>query len=240
MRIFIIISACFLLSASAHSQKMTSGKSSPPSAPILTGADQMDLYLPLLKGQSVAVFANQTSLVGTSHLVDTLLKEGIHIKKIFSPEHGFRGTADAGEHVNNLTDPNTGIPIISMYGNKQRPSAADLADVDVMLFDIQDVGARFYTFISSLQGYIESAIENRRPLIILDRPNPNGFYVDGPVLDTAFKSFVGMQPVPIVYGMTVGEYARSLIGEQGFGQTFIREFNMIPAANKPARKFDSL
>jgi uncharacterized protein YbbC (DUF1343 family) len=240
MRIFIIISACFLLSASAHSQQQTSGKSSPPSAPILTGADQMGLYLPLLKGQSVAVFANQTSRVGTSHLVDTLLKEGIHIKKIFSPEHGFRGTADAGEHVNNLTDPNTGIPVISLYGNKQRPSVADLADVDVMLFDIQDVGVRFYTYISSLQGYLESAIENRRPLIILDRPNPNGFYVDGPVLDTAFKSFVGMQSVPIVYGMTIGEYARMLIGEQWFGQTITREFNMIPAGNKPARKFDSL
>ncbi len=188
--------------------------SSPP-ATILTGADQMDLYLPLLQGQSVAVFANPTSIVGTSHLVDTLLKKGIHIRKIFSPEHGFRGDADAGATVGNQTDPHTGIPVVSLYGaSKLKPSAADLADVDILLFDIQDVGVRFYTYISSLQKYMEAAVENDRPLIILDRPGPNGFYVDGPVLDPKFKSFVGMQPVPVVYGMTIGEYARMLLGEQ--------------------------
>lgn len=182
--------------------------------PILPGAARMNLYLPLLQGRSVAIFANQTSLVGKTHLVDTLLKKGIHIAKIFSPEHGFRGDADAGQHVGSQKDSGTGIPIISLYGNKNKPSAADLEDVDVMLFDIQDVGVRFYTYISSLQKYIESAVSNHRPLIVLDRPNPNGFYVDGPVLQPAFKSFVGMQPIPVVYGMTIGEYARMLIGEQ--------------------------
>ncbi|MBN8850925.1 MAG: DUF1343 domain-containing protein [Sphingobacteriales bacterium] len=180
---------------------------------ILTGADQMERYLPLLKGRNVAIFANQTATVGPSHLVDTLLKAGIHISKIFSPEHGFRGDADAGEHVNSAVDPKTGIPIISLYGSKRKPSAADLEDVDIMLFDIQDVGVRFYTYISSLQEYVESAIVNHRPLIILDRPNPNGYYVDGPVLNPKFKSFVGMQPIPTVYGMTIGEYAKMLIGE---------------------------
>jgi len=162
----------------------------------------------------VAVFANQTSVMGKSHLVDTLLKRGIRIKKIFSPEHGFRGDADAGEHVNSQNDPATGLPIISLYGSKNKPSAADLEDVDLLLFDIQDVGVRFYTYISSLQKYIESAIDNHRPLIILDRPDPNGSYVDGPLLDPKYRSFVGMQPVPIVYGMTIGEYAKMLVGEK--------------------------
>jgi len=185
-----------------------------PSSVILTGADQTDLYLSLLKGANIAVFANQTATVGKTHLVDTLLKAGIHISRIFSPEHGFRGEADAGEHVGSSADPKTGIPIISLYGSKHKPSAEDLAGIDIMLFDIQDVGVRFYTYISSLQEYIESAVVNHRPLIILDRPNPNGSYVDGPVLDKKFRSFVGMQPIPIVYGMTIGEYAKMLIGEQ--------------------------
>ena len=184
------------------------------SAQIIPGADRLYLYLDLLKGHSVAVFANQTSVVGHSHLVDTLLKCGVHITKIFSPEHGFRGDADAGSKVSSTADPRTGIPIISLYGAKNRPSAADLADVDIMLFDIQDVGVRFYTYISSLQKYIESAAGNNRPLILLDRPNPNGSYVDGPVLDKKFSSFVGMQPVPVVYGMTMAEYAMMLIGER--------------------------
>jgi uncharacterized protein YbbC (DUF1343 family) len=146
--------------------------------------------------------------------VDTLVSLGMNITKAFGPEHGFRGTADAGEKVGDYKDAATGIPVISLYGKKRRPSADDLQDVDVMLFDIQDVGTRFYTYISSLEEFINSAIENNKPLIILDRPNPNGFYVDGPVLDTAYKSFVGMQPIPMVYGMTMGEYAKMLIGEK--------------------------
>lgn len=182
-------------------------------AQIMTGAEQMDRYLPLLKGRSVAIFANPTSVVGNSHLVDTLLKNGIHVVRIFSPEHGFRGDADAGAKVGDQVDAKTGVPIISLYGSKTKPTADDLSGVDVMLYDIQDVGVRFYTYIGSLQRYMEAAIENHRPLLILDRPDPNGFYVDGPILDTSYRSFVGMQPIPVVYGMTIGEYARMLIGE---------------------------
>ena len=181
---------------------------------VLPGANQLALYLPLIKGKSVGIFANQTSMVGNTHLVDTLQKLGISIKKIFSPEHGFRGNADAGEHVTSSIDPTTGIPIISLYGEHRKPTADDLKDVDMMIFDIQDVGLRYYTFISSLQEYMEAAITFNKPLIVLDRPNPNGFYVDGPVLEEGFQSFVGMQKVPIVYGMTMGEYAKMLLGEK--------------------------
>jgi uncharacterized protein YbbC (DUF1343 family) len=162
----------------------------------------------------VGIFANNTATIGNKHLVDTLLSLGIKITKAFGPEHGFRGTADAGEKVDNYNDPSTGVPVISLYGKKRRPSAEDLADVDVLLFDIQDVGTRFYTFISSLQEFMEAAFEYGKPLMILDRPNPNGFMVDGPVLDTAYKSFVGMQPIPSVYGMTIGEYAFMIAGEK--------------------------
>lgn len=181
--------------------------------PVITGAERMNVYLPMLKGKAVAVFANQTSMVNSTHLVDTLLSRGINVVKIFGPEHGFRGDADAGEHVGDAKDKKTGLPVISLYGNHKKPTPGDLKGVDVLIFDIQDVGVRFYTFISSLQYYLEAALENHKPLLILDRPNPNGFYVDGPVLDTQFKSFVGMQAIPIVYGMTVGEYALMLAGE---------------------------
>lgn len=181
---------------------------------IITGAESMGAYLPLIKGKRVALFANQTSMVCRTHLVDTLLKRGVNLVKIFGPEHGFRGDADAGEQVGNLTDRKTGIPIISLYGDHKKPTAADLTDVDMIVFDIQDVGVRFYTYISSLEYVMEAALENHKPLLILDRPNPNGFYVDGPVLDKKFKSFIGMQPVPIVYGMTIGEYALMLLGEK--------------------------
>jgi uncharacterized protein YbbC (DUF1343 family) len=181
---------------------------------IIPGAERIDVYLPLIKGKRVGIFANQTSMVGNTHLVDTLRKLGVDIKVIFGPEHGFRGTADAGEKVGNYVDEKTGIPVVSLYGPKRRPSDDDLKDVDIMIFDIQDVGVRFYTFISSLQEYMEAALENSKPLLLLDRPNPNGFYVDGPVLDKKFKSFVGMQPVPIAYGLTVGEYAMLIAGER--------------------------
>ncbi|HEY6976552.1 MAG TPA: DUF1343 domain-containing protein [Chitinophagaceae bacterium] len=181
---------------------------------ILPGAYQTKEYLPLLHKKRVAIFANQTSVVGNTHLVDTLKKLGVNIIKIFAPEHGFRGTADAGANIQTYTDEQTGIPVLSLYGSKVKPSKEDLNDVDLLLFDIQDVGVRFYTYISSLQYFLESAIENNKPLVILDRPNPNGFYVDGPVLDTSYKSFVGMQPIPVVYGMTLGEYATMLYEER--------------------------
>ena len=181
---------------------------------IITGAERMEVYLPMLKGKAVAVFANQTSMVKNTHLVDTLIKCGINVVKIFGPEHGFRGTADAGEHVDNAADKKTGISVISLYGDHKKPTAEDFKGIDVLVFDIQDVGVRFYTFISSLEYFLEAALENHKPLLILDRPNPNGFYVDGPVLDKKFKSFIGMQSIPIVYGMTMGEYALMLAGEK--------------------------
>jgi uncharacterized protein YbbC (DUF1343 family) len=209
------------------------------SGTVQPGAENLQQYLPLLKGKGVAVFANHTSLVGKTHLVDTLLKLGVQIKVIFGPEHGFRGTADAGEKVGNYTDPQTGIQVISLYGSKRKPSAEDLAGVDVMLFDIQDVGARFYTYISSLEYYLEAAIENGKHLIVLDRPNPNGHYVDGPVLEPAFKSFVGMQPIPVVYGMTIGEYTQMIYGEGWFDKSVYKwsksagdfELTIIPCNN---------
>lgn len=186
----------------------------PALAQIVPGAARLDAYLPLIKGKRVGLFANPTSMVGQTHLADTLKKSGVDIVVIFGPEHGFRGTADAGEKIGNYTDPQTGIPVISLYGKKVKPDAEDVKDVDVLLFDIQDVGVRFYTYISSLQHFMEAAAELGKPLIVLDRPNPNGHYVDGPVLDMKYKSFVGMQPVPVVYGMTIGEYAQMLAGQR--------------------------
>lgn len=182
-------------------------------AQVIPAAERLQVYLPLIKGKSVGIFANQTSMVGNTHLVDTLRSLGVNVKVIFGPEHGFRGTADAGEKVGNYTDAKTGIPVVSLYGAKRRPSAEDLKGVDVLIFDIQDVGVRFYTFISSLEEFMESAFEHKVPLLLLDRPNPNGFYVDGPVLDLKYRSFVGRQRVPVVYGMTIGEYAMMLTGE---------------------------
>lgn len=181
---------------------------------IIPGAERMDTYLPLLRGKSVAIFANPTSRVGNVSLVDTLLKRGIKIVRIFGPEHGFSGKADAGERVENSIDKETGIEVVSLFGKHSKPSPDDLKGVEIMIFDIQDVGVRFYTYISSLQKYMEAAFENSIPLLIFDRPNPNGFYVDGPVLDLKYKSDVGMQPVPVVYGLTLGEYARMLAGEK--------------------------
>lgn len=181
---------------------------------VITGAERMETYLPLLKGKAVAIFANQTSIVKNSHLVDTLVKRGVNIVKIFGPEHGFRGDAPAGEHVDDAKDKKTGIPVVSLYGDHKKPTAEDLKDVDILIFDIQDIGVRFYTYISSLEYYLEAALENHKPLMVLDRPNPNGFYVDGPILDKKFKSFIGMQQIPIVHGMTIGEYALMLAGEK--------------------------
>jgi len=181
-------------------------------APIQPGAEQFDLYLPLLKNKRVGLFANHSSLVHGVPLVDELIKHHIHVVKLFAPEHGFRGDVD--EKVNDSVDNKTGLPIISLYGKKLAPTADDLRDVDILVFDIQDVGVRFYTYISSLQKLMEAAVKNNKPLIILDRPNPNGFYVDGPVLERKYQSFTGMQPIPVVYGMTMGEYARMLVGEQ--------------------------
>ncbi|MCW3467390.1 exo-beta-N-acetylmuramidase NamZ family protein [Chitinophaga nivalis] len=198
---------------------------------IIPGAAQTSRYLPLLKNKRVALLVNQTAMIDRTHLVDSLLKLNVRIQKIFSPEHGFRGNADAGEKVGNSTDPKTGLPIISLYGKHRKATAADLQDVDILIFDIQDVGTRFYTYISSLQELMESAAASNKTLLILDRPNPNGDYVDGPVLDTAYRSFVGMQPIPIVHGMTVAEYARMLNGERWLSKGVQCNIKYIPCEN---------
>jgi uncharacterized protein YbbC (DUF1343 family) len=222
---YLFIPICFALTianCSAQKQKTkikaqdqkTKIKKNEVASSIIPGAERLEVYLPMLRGKRVAVFANHTAMIGNTHLVDTLVKLGINIKVAFGPEHGFRGNAPDGAKIETTVDKATGIPIVSLYGQKNKPSKEDLKDIDVMVYDIQDVGTRFYTFISSMQLYMEAALENGIPLLILDRPNPNGFYVDGPVLDPKFKSFVGMQPIPVVYGMTIGEYALMLAGEK--------------------------
>lgn len=203
-----------------------------PPGLIEPGAADLNAYLPQLQGKRVGVFANQTSMVGDLHLVDLLMKKGVKVSVIFGPEHGFRGTADAGEKVGNYIDNKTGIPVVSLYGSKRAPSAEDLKEVDLMLFDIQDVGVRFYTFISSLEAYMEAAFLNNKKLIVLDRPNPNIHVLDGPVLDTAFRSFVGMQPVPVAYGMTIGEYAKMLVGERWLKQDALKAYQTSFASGK--------
>jgi uncharacterized protein YbbC (DUF1343 family) len=177
------------------------------------GADCTSEYLPLLRGKSIAVVANQSSLIKKTHLVDSLISLGVTVKKVFCPEHGFRGLVDAGEKVATEKDAKTGLNIISLYGKNKKPSATDLADVDVVIFDIQDVGVRFYTYLSTLHYVMEACAEKGKQVIVLDRPNPNGYYIDGPVLETAYTSFLGLHPVPIVYGMTIGEYAEMINGE---------------------------
>ncbi len=187
----------------------------PPTAKneIKTGAEQTHLYLPYLKGKRVAILANQTSVIGKTHLVDSLQKLGVQIVKVFGPEHGFRGNASAGVKVADEIDAATGIPIISLYGPKRKPSAEDLADVDVLIYDLQDVGCRFYTNINALARLMEACQENGKELLILDRPNPNGYLIDGPVLDMKFKSGIGMFPIPIAHGLTVAEFAQMANGE---------------------------
>ncbi len=181
---------------------------------ILPGSYLTAEYLPLLKGKKTGIVANNTSLINQTHLVDTLVLIGINVKKIFGPEHGFRGDQPDGKEILNGKDTQTGIEVISLYGNHKKPTKLDLAGIDIMIFDIQDVGARFYTYISTLAYVMEACAENNIPLIVLDRPNPNGYYVDGPVLDQKVSSFVGMYKIPIVYGMTIGEYATMVNGEK--------------------------
>ncbi len=180
---------------------------------VKTGAERTELYLHLLQGKNVGLVVNHTSVVKDQHLVDYLMGQKIMIKKIFAPEHGFRGEADAGEKIGNATDDKTGIPIISIYGNNTKPTPAQLSGIDLLIFDIQDVGCRFYTYISTLHYVMEACAENGKKLIILDRPNPNGDYCDGPILKPAFRSFVGVDPIPVVHGCTVGELARMINNE---------------------------
>lgn len=195
------------------------------------GNERMTLYLDSLRGRRVAIVANQSSLIGTRHLVDTLLSLGIQVQKVFAPEHGFRGTADAGEKIWSHTDPVTGLPIVSLYGSNKKPRADQLWDVDIVLFDIQDVGVRFYTYISTLHYVMEACAENKKPMIVLDRPNPNAHYVDGPIREEDQVSFIGMHPVPIVYGMTIGEYALMINGEYWLHNNVVCQLYIVPCKN---------
>lgn len=194
----------------------------------VSAAQNTGAYIPLLDGKKIGVVANQTSIIGKTHLVDTLLNRGIAIVKIFTPEHGFRGVADAGAAVDHGKDQRTGIPIVSLYGKNKKPSAEMLRDIDLILFDLQDVGVRFYTYISTLTYLMEAAAENHIPVVVLDRPNPNGYYVDGPVLKPENKSFVGLHPVPVVYGMTIGEYGRMVNGEGWLDNDLHCDLTVIP------------
>ncbi|GAB5539162.1 MAG: DUF1343 domain-containing protein [Salibacteraceae bacterium] len=182
-------------------------------ADITVGAKRFEQYADLLKGKRVGVVSNHTSMVDTMHLVDFLLSKDVEVIRVFAPEHGFRGKADAGEKVEDGKDKKTGLPIVSLYGANKKPSIDDLTNIEVMIFDIQDVGARFYTYISTMTYVMEACTENYIEFIVLDRPNPNGFYVDGPMLQPEFKSFVGMLPIPVVHGMTVGELAQAINAE---------------------------
>lgn len=198
-----------------------------------TGAEQFDQYLPLLKDKKVGILTNQTGIVNSSKqsIVDFLIENKINLKKIYAPEHGFRGTADAGELIKDGKDTKTGLPIVSLYGNNKKPTKEQLAGIDVMLFDLQDVGARFYTYISSLHYLMEACAENNIPLIILDRPNPKGATVDGPILELKNKSFVGMHPIPVLHGMTIGEYTQMINGEKWLRNGVQCDLTVIKCAN---------
>ncbi|MDR9486457.1 DUF1343 domain-containing protein [Salibacter sp.] len=198
---------------------------------ISMGAERLPKYASKLAGKRIAVVANHTAVVEGEHLVDYLLQSGLNVTKVFSPEHGFRGTADAGETVKSKTDSKTGLPIISLYNSKKKPSKADLKNVDVVIFDIQDVGVRFYTYISTLHYLMEACAENDKKLWVLDRPNPNGFYVDGPVLEPEQKSFVGLDPIPVVHGCTVGELAKMINGEGWLEGELVCDLTVIEMEN---------
>ncbi|WP_437179409.1 exo-beta-N-acetylmuramidase NamZ family protein [Pontibacter vulgaris] len=203
----------------------------PETAPLKTGAEQTEKYLNLLKGKRIGLVVNQTSVIGKTHLVDSLVSQGINIITIFAPEHGFRGDADAGAYVKDAKDVRTGLPIISLYGKNKKPLPEQLQNIDILVFDIQDVGTRFYTYISTMHYVMEAAAEQNKEVLILDRPNPNGHYVDGPVLEPAFKSFVGMHPIPIVHGVTVGELAHMINGEKWLEGQRQAKITVIPVAN---------
>ncbi|MBO6588489.1 MAG: DUF1343 domain-containing protein [Muricauda sp.] len=230
--LFLVFSACKGQQKDAETTPMVETDAPEP---IIVAANRTAAYLPHLQGKNVGVVANPTTVVfhkkGYTHLVDSLLTSGIQVKKVFAPEHGFRGTADAGEHVKDGVDTQTGLPIISLYGKNRKPSGEQLSDLDIIVFDIQDVGVRFYTYIATLQLVMEACAENNKPIILLDRPNPNGHYVDGPTMLKEHTSYLGMNPIPLVYGMTMGEYAQMLNGEGWLESGNKADLTVIPLEN---------
>jgi len=223
MKMILLIAVLFI--------SLTSFEQAAKSAMILTGADQTAKYLPYLKGKRIAIMANPTTIIGKQHLVDSLKSLGVNIVKVFGPEHGFRGNASAGVSIADETDPATGILIISLYGNKNKPSKADMANVDILIYDLQDVGVRFYTNINALVRLMEVCSENGKEMLILDRPNPNGYLVDGPILDMKYKSGIGMFPLPMSHGLTVGEFAQMANGEGWLTNKAKCKIRIIPVAN---------
>ncbi|MCF1421231.1 exo-beta-N-acetylmuramidase NamZ family protein [Mangrovimonas futianensis] len=226
---------------SLNNREMSSSNNEIEDQPIIVGANRTEIYLPELKGKKVGIVANQTSVIfkndqSYTHLVDSLVSLNVSIKAVFAPEHGFRGKADAGEHVNDGMDSKTGLPIISLYGNNKKPKPEQLEDIDVLVFDIQDVGARFYTYISTLHYVMEACAELNISIIILDRPNPNGHYVDGPILEPEFQSFVGMHPIPVVHGMTIGEYAQMINAEGWLKDKITCDLLVVPMDNYNHKK----
>jgi uncharacterized protein YbbC (DUF1343 family) len=234
MRFYLFFSLFFLTTFCLFSQVDVQLYTS-----ITTGAQQTELYLPKLKNKKVAIVTNASGIINTKHLVDTLLKHRVKIVKIFGPEHGFRGTADAGEKVKSGKDPKTNITVVSLYGSHKKPTKEDLKGIDIVIYDIQDVGVRFYTYISTMTYIMEACAENNKTLIILDRPNPNGFYIDGPVMTDKYKSFLGLHNVPIVYGMTCGEYAQMVNGEAWLKNKLTCKLEIIPLKNYDRKKFVS-
>lgn len=233
LKLFVAILAMFGFCHCAEFQAQSSNpiNEKGASAIVQPGAWNTDAYLPLLRGKKVALMVNHSSLIGQTHLVDSLLSSGVQIAKIFAPEHGFRGDAADGEQIADGMDLATGLPVISLYGKKKKPTQADLDGIDLVIFDIQDVGVRFYTFTSALSYLMEACAEFNVPLMVLDRPNPLGFYVDGPVLEPAFKSYVGLHPIPVVYGMTIGEWAAMVNGEGWLENGVQCSLTIIPCEN---------
>ncbi|MGY6647399.1 exo-beta-N-acetylmuramidase NamZ family protein [Wenyingzhuangia sp. IMCC45574] len=236
---FLIHVLLLIVSLSSCKAQNEKGKSK-----ISVGANKTEQYLPLLTKKSIGIVANQTSVIfkenGHVHLVDSLLDLNITVKRVFSPEHGFRGKADAAEKVHNSIDVKTGLPIISLYGKHKKPQPKDLKGLDLLVFDIQDVGVRFYTYISTLHYVMEACAENNISLIVMDRPNPNGHYIDGPTLEPKYSSFVGKHPVPLVYGMTIGEYAQMINGEKWLKNGIQCNLTVIPLTNYTHQSFYSL
>jgi uncharacterized protein YbbC (DUF1343 family) len=224
----LLFALLIVIQTGCYSQKR---KNTVDQKQIATGAEQTGKYLPLLEGKRVAIMANQTSIIGKTHLVDSLKSLGVNIVKVFGPEHGFRGNASAGATIEDEVDAKSGIPIISLYGKKNKPSKEDMADVDVLIYDLQDVGVRFYTNINALSRLMESCQESGKTMIILDRPNPNAYLIDGPILDMKFKSGIGMFPIPMSHGLTVGEFAQMANGEGWLTNAVKCDLKIIPVAN---------